>query len=245
MPRVFLPVEENPRTIHITGEKAHYLSSVLRCKKGEQLEILDGRGHSYSARITSVVRKEITAEVLGAVSHATESPVNLILVQGLLKGEKLELVIQKATELGVSEIIPAITERSQVRNTGKIARWRKIAEDASRQSGRTAIPIIHEPSALKDIFSGDGPYTPSSGKCKGLLLWERKGVRMKEAMKGLEGCRSLVIAVGPEGGFTEEEVQAAGEQGFVVATLGSRILRAETAAIAATTIAQLFLGDMG
>ncbi len=245
MPRIFLPVDENPRTIQITGEKARYLSSVLRCKKGEELEILDGKGHSYRARITSVVKKEMTVEVLDAITHNTESPLNLILIQGLLKGEKMELVIQKATELGVREIIPVVTERSQVRSTGKTARWRKIAEDASRQSGRTAIPIIHEPSALRDIFSGDSPCTPSSGKCKGLLFWERKGIRMKEAMESLEGCRSLIIAVGPEGGFTEGEVQVAGERGFLVATLGSRILRAETAAIAATTMAQLFLGDMG
>jgi len=245
MPRLFLSVEENPRTIHITGEKAHYLASVLRCKEGEELEILDGKGHSYRAKITSIVKKEITADVLGAVTHSTESPINLILIQGLLKGEKMELVIQKATELGVSKILPVVTERSQVRNTGKTGRWRKIAEDASRQSGRTAIPIIHEPVAFRDIFSGDSPYAPYFRKCKGLLFWERKGIRMKEGMESLEGCRSLIVAVGPEGGFTEGEVQVAEDHGFLVASLGSRILRAETAAITAIALSQFLFGDMG
>lgn len=245
MPRVFFPVEENPRTVRITGEKAHYLASVLRCREGEELEILDGKGHSYRAKITAMARKEITAEVLGTISHSTESPVNLILIQGLLKSDKMELVIQKATELGISEIIPSVTERSQVRITGKNARWRKIAEDASRQSGRTAIPVIHEPAAFRDMFSGDSPYVPYFRRCRGLLFWEREGIRLKEAMEGLEGCRSLIISVGPEGGFTEGEVEMVRRHGFLVATLGSRILRAETAAIAVTALSQFLFGDMG
>jgi 16S rRNA (uracil1498-N3)-methyltransferase len=245
MPRVFLPVEENPCRIRIAGEKAHYLATVLRCKEGEELEILDGKGHSFRAKIISVAKKEITAEVLGAVTLGTESPVNLILIQGLLRGEKMDLVIQKATELGVSEIVPAVTDRSQVRNTGKADRWRKIAEDASRQSGRTAIPVIRQVIPFRDIISGDSPYAPSSRQRRGLLFWERKGASLKKVSEGLEGCTSLIIAVGPEGGFTGDEVQRAEERGFLIATLGSRILRAETAAIVATALSQFLFGDMG
>lgn len=245
MPRLFFPVEENPRMIHITGEKAHYLTSVLRCSEGDELEVLDGKGLSYRARITTLTKKEITAEVIGIIARDTESPVNIILIQGLLKGEKMELVIQKATELGVREIIPAITERSQVLSVGKAIRWRKIAEDASRQSGRTAIPIIHEVIPFVDIFSPASPYAPYFKKCRGILFWEREGVRLKEAIKRLEGCRSLIISVGPEGGFTEGEVRVAREQGFLVATLGSRILRAETAAITVIALSQFLFGDMG
>ncbi len=245
MPRIFLPVEENPRTIHITGEKAHYLETVLRCREGEDLEILDGKGRSFRATITSITKKEITAEVIGAVSRNTESPLDITLIQGILKGEKMDLVIQKTTELGVSGIIPAVTERSQVRSTGKAGRWRKIAEDASRQSGRSSVPLIHEPTAFANIFSGASPSVPHSGKYGGLLFWERRGIRLKDGLGRLEGYRSLMVAVGPEGGFTAQEVELAEAHGFLVATLGSRILRAETAAFAAVTAVQVFLGDMG
>lgn len=245
MPRVFFPVEENPRTISITGEKAHYLATVLRCREGEELEVLDGKGRSYRTRITSVTRKELTAEVLGTTSRSAESPLSLILVQGLLKSERMDLVIQKATELGITAIIPSVTERSQVRITKKNARWRKIAEDASRQSGRTAIPVIHEPVVFSDIFSPDSRHASSVQRSRGLLFWEEEGVRLAKAMEDMKGCRSLILAVGPEGGFAGSEVELARQHGFLVATLGNRILRAETAAIAVTALSQYYFGDIG
>lgn len=245
MPRIFFPLEESARSIHITGEKARYLSTVLRCISGDEMEILNGKGLSYGARITSITSREVTAEILGIVHRDTESPVNLILVQGLLKGEKMEMLVQKTTELGVKEIVPAVTERSQVRSSEKIARWRKIAEDASRQSGRTAIPIIHQVTPFRDIFiPSSTPVTTFRGS-RGILFWEKEGLRMNEASRKLAGCGSLIIAVGPEGGFAEGEVAIAKERGFLIANLGSRILRAETAAIAATTMAQVLIGDMG
>lgn len=244
MPRIFLPLGENPRAIHITGEKARYLRTVLRCKKGEQLEVLDGRGLSYSAKIISVAGKEVVAEVTGVSRRDTEPPLNLTLVQGLLKGEKMELVIQKTTELGIREIIPAATERSQVRETRKTARWKKIAEDAARQCGRSAVPIIHEPIPFPSLFSEDSAYAPCFIKSKGILFWEQGGVKMKEARDRLGECMSMIIAVGPEGGFTEGETRLAESRGFLIASLGNRILRAETAAISATAIVQFLFGDL-
>src|SRR5512134_1894248 len=143
MPRIFLPLPENPTTVLIPEEKTHYLTTVLRCRVGEELIIVDGKGYAYRAVIGKIGKKEATAEVVEMISWQTESPLDLMLVQGLLKGEKMDLVVQKTTELGIGELLPVITERSQVRETRKTDRWRKIAEEAARQSGRTVVPSIH------------------------------------------------------------------------------------------------------
>jgi 16S rRNA (uracil1498-N3)-methyltransferase len=183
--------------------------------------------------------------VTGISRHDTEPRLNLILDQGLLKGEKMELVIQKTSELGIMEIIPAVTERSQVRETRKIARWRKIAEDASRQCGRTTIPIVHEPVSFPSLFSEASAYNPCFRRCRGLLFWEEGGMKMNDLRSRFGKCLSMIIAVGPEGGFTEAEAKLAESKGFLIASLGNRILRAETAAISATTIVQFLFGDLG
>lgn len=245
MPRIFLPISDHPDTIRITGEKARYLKAVLRCTGGEELEVLDGRGRSFRTKIRSITKKELLAEVLEEGRCETESSLNIILVQGLLKGEKMDFVIQKTTELGVKEIIPAITERSQVRDTRRSGRWKKVAEEASRQSGRSEVPLIHDPVPFSEIFSGIPSYEPYFIKCRGLIFREGGGIGAAEAMEKAKDCESVMLAVGPEGGFTGDEVKTAESRGFITTSLGNRILRAETAAIAVTCIAQLLLGDLG
>lgn len=245
MPRLYLPLIKPSGTIHITGEKARYLIRVLRSRVGDGIIVFDGKGTSYKAMIKSITKKDVLAEVTGVIQSDTESPVNIILIQGLLKGEKMDLVIQKTTELGVKEIIPAITARSQVRDTKKVSRWRKIAEGASRQSARTEVPLIHELISFHNIFSDTSLYRPYFRKCKGLLFWEEGGIRLARAMEKLGECRSLIAAIGPEGGFTNEEVEISESSGFMIVSLGNRILRAETAAISATAIVQFFVGDLG
>src|SRR4030042_6405774 len=134
MPRIYLPISEiKNNRISITGEKARYLNSVLRCRKGDDLIIFDGKGNCYRTNVIEVDKREVVTEVEEKFPCNTESHINITLMQGILKGEKMDMVIQKATELGVREIIPAITERSQLRQTRKVVRWRKIAEEASRQ----------------------------------------------------------------------------------------------------------------
>jgi 16S rRNA (uracil1498-N3)-methyltransferase len=245
MPRIFLPLEENPHRVHISGEDARYLTTVLRCGRGHDLEILDGKGHSFRAKIVSLTRKEVVAEVTGTTRTNTESPLDLILIQGLLKGEKMDFVVQKTTELGIREIIPAVTERSQVKETRKTARWRKIALDAARQCGRSAVPILHEPALFEDLFSANSGHGPCVQKREGLLFWEEGGVALKEIRTRIGECASMVVAVGPEGGFTEAEAKLAESRGFFIASLGTRILRAETAAVTATAIIQFLFGDLG
>ena len=150
----------------------------------------------------------------------------------------MDLVVQKTTELGITEILPVMSERSQVKDTRKIVRWRKIAEEASRQSGRNIVPAVHEPVHFRDfLVSQDG---------KGVIFSEEEGMKLSEAVSSLGlHAPSLVIVIGPEGGFSEEEVIFAQEKGFLAVSLGKRILRAETAAISAVALIQFLLGDMG
>lgn len=228
-------MHSHPLTIR--GEKAKYLAAVLRSRPGDRLVIHDDQGNSYAAEITGVSVREVIAELTGKIDWDTDSPLHITLLQGLLKGEKMDLVIQKATELGVSEIVPVVTERSQVRETRKIPRWTKIAEEASRQAGRNSVPRIHETVEFEAL--------QGASSAKGIVFWEQGGGDFSGALRRFEGTGAISLFAGPEGGFSEREIAAATEKGFLVATLGKRILRAETAAIAAIAITQFSLGDLG
>jgi 16S rRNA (uracil1498-N3)-methyltransferase len=262
MPRIYLPgVVPVCNQIKITGEKAHYLTTVLRCNKGDELGVFDAEGNCFRTVIMKADKKEVTAVVLEKFLCDLESPLHIVLLQGLLKGEKMDLVIQKATELGVKEIIPVITDRSQIRETKKIVRWRKVAEEASKQSGRSVIPLIHEAVEFKKIFSpqtyADYPPLAVLPKRGGFIFYEEQGMKLSEAIKIINqsdkssiplskkgGEGRVMVTIGPEGGFTGEEVSLAEKKGFYVVSLGKRILRAETAAISAVTLVQFLLGDM-
>lgn len=222
--------------------------SVLRCRTGDHFVAFDGSGTCFKAVIREARKREITAEVLETSSCNLESPLRSILVQGILKGEKMDMVIQKTTELGINEIIPAVTARSQLRDSRRVKRWRTIAEEASRQSGRSAVPDVHEPVELM-------PYLTScafNSKLNGLIFYEEGGMSLKHAYRMIQASfgthplpHSLFLCIGPEGGFIKEEVQFAEQKGFRVVSLGKRILRAETAAIAAAALVQYLFGDMG
>jgi len=244
MPRIFLPLEGRPETIHIAGEKARYLINVLRCQAGDEIIVFDGKGSSYNAEITSITNKELFARVNRVIPYEAESKLDIILIQGVLKGEKMDLVIQKTTELGVNEILPVTTERSQLRETRKGPRWRKIAEDASRQCGRTHVPKIHDLIPFQEIFAPLSHYAQYLRRSRGLLFWEEEGMNLTESRDALGVSRSLMISIGPEGGFTKEEAHIAQSSGFLPVSLGNRILRAETAAIAATALVQYVWGDL-
>jgi 16S rRNA (uracil1498-N3)-methyltransferase len=238
--RIFLPsARVTDNKLSITDEKAHYLLSVLRCRKGDHLIAFNGSGTCFMAVIRETRKREVFAEILETFSCNLESPLYSVLVQGILKGEKMDIVIQKTTELGVNEIVPAVTERSQLRDTRRVKRWRKIAEEASRQSGRSVVPAVKDPVELKTFLtSPDFQSTP-----RGLIFYEESGISLKRAMH--DASHSLHLCIGPEGGFTKEEVNFAEERGLTVLSLGKRILKAETAAISAVTLVQYLFGDMG
>lgn len=238
MPRLFLSDSDlHSRLISIRGAKARYLATVLRSCAGDPLQIHDDKGNAYSSVIVSVTGKEVTAELVEKIDFDAESALHMTLLQGLLKGEKMDLVVQKATELGVKEIVPVVTQRCQVRETRKTVRWRKIAEEASRQAGRNSVPLVHETVEFDRLGSLSLP--------EGIIFWERGGESLSDTLKSFRGCPGISLFTGPEGGFSEEEIKSATEKGFIRATLGRRTLRAETAAITAVAITQFFLGDIG
>ena len=260
MPRIFLPFTSiHDNRASITGDNARYLVSVLRCKKGDELTVFDGKGNCLKTNILKANRREVIADVLEKFTCHTESPVNITLMQGLLKGQKMDMVIQKTTELGVKEIMPVITERSQAKETRKVSRWRKIAEEASRQSGRTFIPTIYEPVEFNQFFDILGQLRGSGeaekwrhGEMIGIIFWEEGGLSLKEAVHKFSSSpihrvsdSPIHLLIGPEGGFTKKEVTFAEGKGFIVTSLGKRILRAETAAISAIALVQFLLGDLG
>jgi len=251
MPRIYLPALRFVNNkISITGEKARYLTSVLRCRKGDDLIVFSGGNDCFRTTISEIGRQEVTVEVTEKFLCNLESPIRIILAQALLKGEKMDLVIQKTTELGVAEILPVVTSRSQLRETRRLSRWRKIAEEASRQSGRNVVTVLHEPMQFGSIFSDQGSLFKA-----GLILYEEKGMKISKAAEMLKRVSNAavhsfmrggqLVIICPEGGFTEEEIVLAGEKGLLIVSLGQRILRAETAAISAVTLIQFLFGDMG
>ena len=277
MTRLFLPPEKlTSDKIIITGEQARYISLVLRAKPGEQIIIFDGSGYRYICRILQVHKKEVVIEKIKKEPYSAESTISIILAQGLPKSDKMDLIVQKSTELGVRKIIPLITERAQVRHTEKIERWRKIALSASQQSGRDKIPEIKEPveftNFLLNIVDGDegvipaktgiqkkemdSPVKPENDEptdkafskktqLKLIFFEEQKENNLKEVLTGFRDKKNVVLLIGPEGGFSNDEVRAAVEKGFIGTSLGPRILRTETAPIAAISIIQYELGDIG
>lgn len=236
--RIFWP-DLNYNPLIIVGDTCRYLKDVLRARLGDDVTAFDGAGNIASGRITYSGKDRIEVEVLSSSTVPAEPALRITLLQGVLKGRKMDLVIQKATELGVSAIVPSLTRYTEVQETRKAARWRKIAREASRQCGRVFVPEISEPVPYEKFMdSHDGP---------GVLFWEEGGQSVKEAAleEAEKSLRSLTVAIGPEGGFTRAEAGLARQKGFHIATLGPRTLRAETAAIAAIALVQFEFGDMG
>ncbi len=240
---IFIPPQDISRQkgIRLSADKSRYLTTVLRAKKEDAISVIDGKGKTYAARIAEIVKRDVYVDIVREVPVDTESAVRLILCQGILKGEKMDLVIQKATELGVKGIVPLVTERCLVRETRRVKRWSKIAEEAAEQCGRAFIPEIHEPTALHAWLESCG-----SSPMRGLVFWEEGGLPLSEAIgkAGRTPADSpFHLLVGPEGGLASEEVERAAAHGFIKATLGKRILRAETAAIVAVALVQFLIGE--
>ncbi len=262
--RIFVPPEDiaKKERVRLSADKANYLISVLRRKKGDRVTIIDGKGKGYEAEIAEIAKKHIFINILHETPVDTESAINIILCQGILKGEKMDSVIQKTTELGVKEIIPIITERCIVKETRKVKRWRKIAEEAAEQCGRTVIPKVHEPLEYRNalcvmldehkkflLTHNELPITDYG--LRGFIFWEEGGILLKDAILKISSSpiRSfsdspIHLFIGPEGGFTSEEIKFAEGHGLIRTTLGKRIFRAETAAIVSLALVQFLLEDV-
>lgn len=223
-------VSEN--TVRITGSDVNHIKNVLRMHSGEEIMVLDGTGMEYHCEIETI-SDEIVAKVLEAKKTEAELSVRLLLFQGLPKKDKMELIIQKAVELGVSEIIPVLTKRTVVKledkkkEQKKLERWQAIAEAAAKQSGRGIIPKVKEAVKFADAVR-------QAGELDEALIPYELAEGMDEArayVKGLHGKKTIGIFIGPEGGFEPDEIAMAREAGIHPITLGKRILRTETAGL--------------
>jgi len=244
------------KAVTLAGEEARHLRDVLRLKRGEEVFVFDGEGREYRCVIEEARRDGAQLEVSEEVSPASpESPLDLTLATALLKGEKFDLVVQKATELGVARILPVMTKLADVRlrDEGdaikRTARWQRIALEAAKQSGRARVPQINQPIAfarlIEDNFQDDFQDAPASFETSRLLFSERGGVGLLETMERWPDMpQGATALVGSEGGWTDEELASAHDAGWNIVTLGGRIMRAETAAIAITALLQHLLGDM-
>ncbi len=240
MPRLFLTSLSKDlipgAVFNVKGADARYLSSVLRMKRGQELTVFGPDGFSVATEIASVNKGDIRLEVRELLPERTEPDTGMVLVQGILKGSKMEMVIQKAVELGVREVIPVVTERSQVRTTRKLDRWSRIAGEAARQCGRTITPKVRKPEEFIHFLN---QHAKSRG-LQGYIFHEAASRTLAPGDR--LGSEDIYVAIGPEGGFTSDEVAYAEGIGLSPRGLGHNILRAETAAIAALAIVGFLSG---
>lgn len=231
------PEQVRESEIYIEGQDVNHIRNVLRMKMGEQLEISDGNNKKYLCEICELSAEQVRLQILKELFHNTELPSKIYLFQGLPKSDKMELIIQKAVELGVYEVIPVVTRRSVVKlddkkATKKVERWNSIAESGAKQSGRNIIPKVTSVMSYKEALQHASdldvvliPYELAEGM-------EQTRMLVSNICPG----QSVGIFIGPEGGFEREEVEYAMEKGAHSITLGKRILRTETAGLTTLSI---------
>ena len=224
----------------IGGDAASHLARVLRLTAGDSLVLFDGRGNEYPARIAELRKSAVSVEVLEQRAPQRESPLPVTLAQGLCRGERMDFVIQKATELGVARIIPVLSERTVVRLDAarahaRLQHWRAVAISACEQCGRNQLPEITEPVGIPQLAA----TLPAGGER--LLLSPLGTTSLAEIAHARAG---IIVLIGPEGGLAESEEQLCVRSGFRMIRLGPRILRTETAALAALAVLQARWGDL-
>lgn len=229
----------------VAGNSAHHLSRVLRLRVGEQVVLFDGSGCEFPAEILEVRRRLVRLGVEPGEWVDRESPLILTLGMGVCHPATMDFVVAKVTELGVSEIVPVATERAQTwlageRVVSRYRRWQRIAQESARQSGRNRVPQI---LPMKDFHLL--LQEVETGGLK-IIFWEEEGCgSLKRALRAKSETHHVSVLIGPEGGFSADEVKHAAAAGFQSISLGRRVLRAETAAIAVISLLQYELGDLG
>ena len=225
------------------AEETRHLARVLRLRAGALVQVVDGQGHELAVRLLRVETRAAEGQIVSRGVRRVESPLDLTLVQGVVKGGKLEAIIRMATEVGVSRVQPLIAGRSiprveDARVSSRVLRWQRVAKEAAKQSGRAVIPEITRPLTL-DEWIGE-PRESGLLAC----LWERAETPLASLLP--EGpIQRATIIVGPEGGLTEDEVLRLRSAGAVIGRLGPRILRADTAGAIGLALLQFRYGDFG
>lgn len=234
----------NRDIVTLAEDEAKYLREVLRLRVGDEVYVFNGEGKEFQCAIEESRRDSARLRVISEVTPArAESPLHLTLAVALLKGEKFDLVVQKATELGVERVVPVITRFADIRlrdssdAAKRITRWQRIALEASKQSGRAVVPPVVEPKPFAEIIRDNSSVVR-------LMFSERDGGPLDQTTGGVQYAQSITALVGSEGGWSDDELTAARESGWSIVTLGGRTLRAETAAITVAALAQHLWGDL-
>ena len=243
--RFYIAPEEVLKQLpEITGSEAKHICRVLRLSANDTVELFDGTGKGYRATIVSANPRRVRFQIESSVMLQSESPVQITLAQGMLKDRKMDNLIRHLTELGISRWIPFYASRS-VAVSGKkgwhnrLDRWKKIALESVKQCRRGRVPDIVPTDTMKDVL------TQSADTDLKIVFWEETPKAFVPPMMSTDKVNTITIVVGPEGGFDDEEIKLAKAHGFLSAGLGPRILRAETAALAAFALVQYSYGDMG
>jgi 16S rRNA (uracil1498-N3)-methyltransferase len=245
MPRFFVP-RKNLRDNRgmLDGQELAHIRKVLRLVPGDRITLFDDSGWEHEAIIRQLSTERAEVEILRSYEAGTESPLKLTLAVGLTKGEKLDFVVEKATELGVQAIVPfasafAVPKWDAKKIAMRTARWQKIALSAAKQCGRTQVPEILPLCDFEMLVKGEPEETLK------LLFWENEGQQsLHEVRAKYPQTKSVLLAVGPEGGFAAQEAVLAKARGFEPVKIGRRILRAETAAVASLSLVQFLWGDL-
>lgn len=231
------PEQIDGEQVAIVGTDVNHIRNVLRMSLGEQIRVCDGQGGELICQIAGIGPDQVTAQVVSGGEERTELPSRIYLYQGLPKADKMEFIIQKAVELGAHEVIPVITRRTIVRLGGKkekakVERWNKVAESAAKQSQRSRIPLVRAPLAFREALAD------SASAHLRLIPYELEhGMgRTAKALCGVRPGQDIAVFIGPEGGFEPEEARQAVEAGLCPISLGRRILRTETAGLAALSV---------
>mgnify|MGYP005893738333 CR=1 FL=1 len=251
MPKFFVNKNNiSDHTVTLDGDNARHIAMVLRGKVGDEITVGDGEGRDYTCKLTEIDKKCVTAEITDIFTNDNEPKVKITLFQGLPKAQKMDLIVQKGTELGISDFIPVITLRVDVKLKGefkKLDRLNRIALEAAKQSKRSIVPKVLEPisfdealESMKELDLIIVPYENAEGfGIKSLIN------KLREENATLNEISEVGIFIGPEGGIEEDEILKLKEIGAHIVTLGNRILRTETAGFTAASLIQYELGDLG
>ncbi|GAB6138341.1 16S rRNA (uracil(1498)-N(3))-methyltransferase [Halanaerobaculum tunisiense] len=239
------PADIRGEQVLITGSDVKHITRALRLQAGDEITIADGLENKYLVELIATSNEVVEGQIREELARPVESEIEITLVQGLPKRKKkMDLIVEKCTELGVDKIIPTITKRTVVKLTDDKAkkrqqRWQKVALAAAKQSRRAKVPTVEEVIDSSVVSSLVADYDLA------LIPWEDEETRGIKEILQEEEAKKIVIFVGPEGGFSSEEVTKVKEAGMRSVSLGPRILRSETAGITAVSIAQYDLGDLG
>ena len=233
-------------SVAIQQSEAHHIKNVLRLKPGDRIKLFDGTGFEYEAVIRKMFSEKIDVEILNKIRANLRSGVQIMVAQAFLKEKKMDDLVRKLCELGVAKWVPFFSQRSIARPdasrlAGRTRRWHRIAAEALKQCRRADLPEIVGPLSFKEVLD-------FSKTCDlNIVFWENESTPLNSAIESnaTHPIRKILLMLGPEGGFTQQEIETAEQSGFFLAGLGPRILRAETATLAAVTLVQYLFGDMG